>query len=555
MGRLGKVAGAAVALASLGGGLALVSAADAAPAGQLSMSGYNQYGQLGDGTTVNRMAFHTVPGLGLLTSVSGNYYHVLAAQENGTMWAWGGNTYGELGDGTTTPSSSPVQVPGIAGVVAVSAGYAHSLALRGDGTVWAWGYNAFGQLGNGTTTNSSSPEQVPGLSNVVAIAAGTNDSLALRSDGTVWAWGFNGRGELGNGTTTDSHSPVQVPRISNVVAIANGADDFSLALRSNGTVAGWGFNGYGELGDGTTNEVDSPETVPGVSNVMAISAGGFHSLALLSNGTLMATGYNVNGELGDGTTNSRDTFETITSGVRGVAGEAHNTLATMSNGALEGWGWNSYGELGDGTTTEVISPKQISSPSGVYALGQGDYNYESMVLQGAVASVTPASLRFGSHRVGRNGARESVTLTDFGPAPLAVSGETLTGGGAGSFSKIFDGCTGVTLQLAGACSVTLQFKPLHGGAQSASLAFSSTAANALPGVSLSGTGLNLCVVPHLRADKLSKARHALNAAHCALGKVKHKASSAKRGRVISQSKRAGSVLASGSKVGVTLSKG
>src|SRR5207237_129666 len=145
---------------------------------------------------------------------------------DGTVWAWGVNVYGQLGDGTTTNSSTPVQVRnlsggGRSGERGVGGGLSHSWALKSDGTVWAWGYNGDGELGDGTTTNSSWPVQVRDLSGgylsgVVAVAGGNLHSLALKSDGTVWAWGYNGDGELGNGTTTNSSTPVQVSILSGV---------------------------------------------------------------------------------------------------------------------------------------------------------------------------------------------------------------------------------------------------------------------------------------------------------------------------------------------------
>src|SRR5207248_15835 len=142
-------------------------------------------------------------------------------------------------------SSTAVGVSDLTGVAAITGGENHSLALKSDGTVWAWGVNGYGQLGDGTTTNSSTPVQVRDLSGgylsgVVAVAGGDLHSLALKSDGTVWAWGYNGDGELGNGTTTNSSWPVQVRDLSGgylsgVVAVAGG-NLHSLALKSDGTV-------------------------------------------------------------------------------------------------------------------------------------------------------------------------------------------------------------------------------------------------------------------------------------------------------------------------------
>ncbi|MBI5562016.1 MAG: hypothetical protein HY894_04055 [Deltaproteobacteria bacterium] len=142
--------------------------------------------------------------------VDGGLYHSVLLNADGTVWAWGWNGYGELGDGTTTDRLTPVQVSGLTGVVSVAAGFYYSLALKSDGTVWAWGYNYYGQLGDGITTSRYTPVQVSGLTGVVSVAAGGYHSLAVNADGTVWAWGYNVNSQLGDGTMTDRYTPVQV---------------------------------------------------------------------------------------------------------------------------------------------------------------------------------------------------------------------------------------------------------------------------------------------------------------------------------------------------------
>jgi len=216
----------------------------------------------------------TVSGLTGVTAIAGGYLYSLALKTDGTVWAWGWNPYGELGNGTFAGCScgidTPVQVLGLTGVTAIAGGFEHALALKSDGTVWAWGLQSFGELGNGTfgnpglQTGSDKPLQVLGLTGVKAIAAVGFHSLALQSDGTVWAWGDNAYGELGNGTYTNSNTPVQVLGpggvgfLTGVAALAGGAYH-SLALKSDGTVWAWGQNTSGELGNGV---FDSPFQIP-----------------------------------------------------------------------------------------------------------------------------------------------------------------------------------------------------------------------------------------------------------------------------------------------------
>lgn len=252
--------------------------------------GINESGQLGTGdTSLNFFPVQVVGpgGIGLLGDVSavargGN--HSLAVKSDGTVWAWGGNANGELGNNSLIDSSVPVQVVGaggtgvLSGVTAVAGGSDFSLALKGDGTVWAWGANGDGRLGNNGTAPSPFPVQVVGaggagvLTGVTAIAAGSSHALALKNDGTVWAWGTNGDGRLGNNSTAPSPHPVQVVGaggagvLSGITAISGG-DHHSLALKSDGSVWAWGYNGRpfmsgGELGSPPSDEGPPWSLVP-----------------------------------------------------------------------------------------------------------------------------------------------------------------------------------------------------------------------------------------------------------------------------------------------------
>jgi hypothetical protein len=139
-----------------------------------------------------------------------------------------------------------------------------------------------------------------GTASAQTLAAGGNHTVRLKQDGTVWAWGYNGLGQLGDGTTTYRTTPVQVPGLSNVIAIAAGGTH-TLALKQDGTVWAWGNNGMGQLGDGTTTYRRSPVQVPGLSNGSAIAAGDHHTVLLKQDGTVWAWGHNSVGQLGDGT--------------------------------------------------------------------------------------------------------------------------------------------------------------------------------------------------------------------------------------------------------------
>ncbi len=208
------------------------------------------------------------------------------------------------------------------------------------------------------------------LTGVTAIAGGHYHSLALKTDGTVWAWGYNGHGQLGDGTTTNRSTPVQV--LTGVTAIAGG-DHHSLAVKTDGTVWAWGFNQYGELGDAPVSN-RSPVQVKGLTGVTALAAGDHHSLALKTDGTIWALGRNDNyGQLGDGTKTNNSTPVQVKdlAGVTAIAADDDHSLAVKTDGTAWAWGDNEYGQLGDGTTTNRSVPVQVKSLTGVTAIAAG----------------------------------------------------------------------------------------------------------------------------------------------------------------------------------------
>ncbi|WP_442950471.1 OmpL47-type beta-barrel domain-containing protein [Paenibacillus sp. FSL H7-0357] len=481
--------------------------------------GYNNLGQLGDGTQTNRWAPIRVTGLSGIKEVSAGVTHSLAKGDDGSVWAWGSNTYGQLGDGSLTARLTPVlvqtngapqvvlttpsgsqEVPTVVGITTPSIGWTqndsegttftgfqvqildeagevvldsgtvaqnttsntaswtvtealpvgqklqvrvkvsdegagsewsaagwmqvsgegqagssivaggtHSVQLKSDGTVWAWGQNTQGQLGNGSLLNSSTAVQVTGLEDVVAVSAAGETTLALKADGTVWSWGSNSRGQLGNGSTTSSAIPVQVKELSGVIAISNSESEYSLALKGDGTVWGWGSNSSYQLGDGTNTQRLTPVKAVGLSGITAIEANGtsmalkndgtvwkvvnsafakvdnlsgvkqiaagrFHQLALKKDGTLWAWGANSVGELGNGTATGGTTGVSQVpgmNGVIGIAGGAYYSLAVKSDGSVWAWGYNNLGQLGDGTQTNRWAPIRVTGLSGIKEVSAG----------------------------------------------------------------------------------------------------------------------------------------------------------------------------------------
>jgi alpha-tubulin suppressor-like RCC1 family protein len=318
--------------------------------------GQNLYRQLGDGTA---KASSNVPvmvsGLNFVASVAGGGRHSLALLANGTAVSWGSDEFGQLGNGSTLASYVPVPVSGLSGAKAIAAGAFHSLALLSNGTVMAWGDNESGQLGIGSTKESEVPMPIPGLSGVKAISAGADFSLALLNNGTVMAWGDNENGQLGTGNLKSSTVPVPTKALTGVTAISAGGN-FSLALLGKGTVEAWGNDESGELGKGPPEEgfSDVHGPVPGLTGVTAIAAGTDHALALEGSGPVMAWGNDRSGQLGNGTIKPLEetpvAVSGLSSGVSAISAGGHDSAALLSSGSLMAWGNNEWGTLGDGTS-------------------------------------------------------------------------------------------------------------------------------------------------------------------------------------------------------------
>jgi len=243
-----------------------------------------------------------------VTAISAGGFHTCALTSSGGVKCWGANAVGQLGNGSTSQFvATPADVVGLAsGVSAISAGSEHTCALTVDGAVKCWGFNSYGALGDGTTTGSATPVNVVGLvSGVSAISAGGEHTCALTSTGEVKCWGYNtGQDDHQSDGMNDEFSAIPV----DVIGLTKGATAISVggghncALTGQGEVKCWGLNRSGELGDGTTTDSIAPVTGSGLKRgISGIAAGEAHTCALTVDDRVKCWGWNGFGQLGDGT--------------------------------------------------------------------------------------------------------------------------------------------------------------------------------------------------------------------------------------------------------------
>jgi alpha-tubulin suppressor-like RCC1 family protein len=392
--------------------------------GYVDCWGHNGNGQLNGYFAGSDSSVPVRVGLtNLVSAIAAGGDHSCALASNG-VWCWGSNNNGQLGNGTPGAAASPpVRVTGtnLNNVGAIEAGLYHTCAIYTGGDVSCWGSNEFGQLGDRSTTDRSAPVSVTGLAiQASSIALGDYYTCALALGGGMQCWGENFYSQLGTGTNPWSLEPVSVRSLPSAVSAIAAGDDHTCALTTEGAVDCWGWNTYGELGDGGAAQPGSglPVAVAGLgSGVRAVAAGRYHACALTTGGGVKCWGRNQSGQLGDGTTTDRKTPVAVTglaSGVAAIAAGTEHTCALMASGGVQCWGLNHAGQLGDGTISDYRStPAPVAGlPSAAAAIRPGGSHTCALVANGVWC--------WGSNYYGQLGIGE--TPGGYRTTPISVSG-------------------------------------------------------------------------------------------------------------------------------------
>lgn len=329
------------------GGLAFFACA-VLPDGTMRCAGRNNDGQLGSGVTgIDQPTPGAVLGVANAADAALGDHHACARIRDGSVRCWGGNVSGELGNGTNI--GSPIAVtPAVTNVSSLCLGQAFTCALRSDNTVMCWGSTA--SYGLASPPSSNTPIRVASLDGARAIACAVNGVCAVMADGSVQC-----RGAVG----PNSYSATSTPGVTLASQIAGGGN-FAGAVLLDGSMRFWGFNGYGEFGNGTVGT--SPAAgVPGGAATMGATRlvlGTSFSCALMSDGRVLCSGVNNYGQVGDGTTTMRTmpVVVTLPGPAAEVSAHSQHACAVLRAGGVYCWGDNNWGELGVGDRAVHAAP-------------------------------------------------------------------------------------------------------------------------------------------------------------------------------------------------------
>jgi alpha-tubulin suppressor-like RCC1 family protein len=298
---------------------------------------------------------------------------IASIKTDGTLWTWGINISGQLGNGNNLIQRIVTPVTTFSGGTnwkQISVGFDHMISVKTDGTLWTWGSGSYGQLGNGITTGSRSTPitTFAGGTNWKQVSAGGLHTAAIKTDGTLWIWGYVVNGALGNAvvtiTTGNRSTPITTFAGGNNWKQVSVGNNFTAAIKTDGTLWTWGLGSDGRLGNGVaTGNIDTPVTTfAGGTNWKQVSCGNAHTAAIKTDGTLWIWGTGSRGALGINTTIPNVSMSTPVTTFAGgtnwkqVHCSLDTTAAIKTDGTLWTWGYNSGGKLGTNDVTFRSTP-------------------------------------------------------------------------------------------------------------------------------------------------------------------------------------------------------
>ncbi|HRG17495.1 MAG TPA: T9SS type A sorting domain-containing protein [Flavobacterium lutivivi] len=324
------------------------------------------------------------------TKISTTYSSNHALKSDGTLWNWGEGGFGQFGNNILFDNYEPTETTLSGQYLFFNAGRINTFVIKSDGTLWGTGGNFNGALGiNSTDEYSGIFNQISATTNWRQVSASTTFTLATKTDNTLWGWGQNNSYQMGDGTCcNDRLAPGQIGTATDwKLAIACTSTDVGLALKTDGTLWGWGGNGSGLVGESNVSSRAFPTLLSPDTNWETLAVGAAHALALKTDGTLWAWGVGFNGQTGDNLSPlyfrstprqiGTDTWIYIACGFQ-------QSFAIKSDGTLWAWGRNDAGQLGDGTTIERRLPVQIGTDNDWVAVAAGYQHGVALKSNGAL---------------------------------------------------------------------------------------------------------------------------------------------------------------------------
>ncbi len=328
--------------------------------------GRNNNGQIGDGSTTQRVNPTFVNSTEPFISIIAGGFHTCGLLINGGVKCWGSNNRGQIGNGSssdTVNNVNPTLINSTESFVSITADGLRTCSLLSNGSAMCWGLNTNGQVGDGTIgLRKLNPTFVNSTEPFISITAGDLHTCGLLSNGSAMCWGDNENGQIGNGSSSapvNNVNPTFVNSIESFVSITAG-DSHTCGLLNNGSVMCWGSNFYGQIGNGSSSlTVDNlnPTFVNTSKSFVSIIADGLHTCGLLSNESAMCWGYNVHGQIGDGSTINRNNpvFVNPTESFVSITAGSFHTCGVLNNGSSMCWGQNDFGQIGNGSSSASVN--------------------------------------------------------------------------------------------------------------------------------------------------------------------------------------------------------
>ena len=378
---------------------------------------------IGNGQTTAFQIFHLTT---LDTGLTYQGWQEMSYDPPGNLFSFGYNGHGQLGLNSRINESSPTQVGFDANWASVWGGESYGMiATKDDGSLWAWGRGAnYGQLGQNSAVDISSPVQIGSPGDWTgATFTGGGTVMAVKSNGTLWGWGQGGYGGLGLNDTTQRSSPTQVgtdTTWSNTGGKVGGTMISMFAIKTNGTLWSWGNNEYGELGHGNFDDYSSPRQVGTNTNWASVTGGALFSTgAVKTDGTLWTWGRNNNSQLGQNNQTqyySPRQVGTDTTWARVNSGTYHTMMAVKTDGTMWMWGRGTTGVLGQNNTTSYSSPRQIPGTT----WDSGHQKFDTTYLSTTALKTDGTAWSWGQNEYGELGLTDRTHQS----SPTQIGGNT-----------------------------------------------------------------------------------------------------------------------------------